>query len=998
MINQPYRLEDSNCIDRSSPVTFFFDGKRLTGFKGDTLASALLANGIRLVGRSFKYHRRRGIYSAGLEEPNAFVTLRAGGRHEPNVPATNIELYDGLTAISQNRWPSLGFDLLGITGLFSKFLSAGFYYKTFMGPTRKSWLLYEHFIRKAAGMGRAPDREDPDKYEKVFAFCDVLIVGAGPAGIMAALEAGRSGARVILAEDDFELGGSLLSRTGDHKSHWLRRAVTELESKSNIRIMQRTTVFGAYDSMTFGLVERAEEHQAKPAQYQPRQRYIEVNTKTAIIATGMIERPLVFGNNDLPGIMLASAAQTYLNRYGVLPGKKVIAFANNNSIYGVALDLAKAGTDVSVVDVRASIPDNIRQSVAEAGITLHLGKVVSTANGKNCVKSVDVAMFDAEASVSTGPVTRITCDTLLLSGGWTPTLHLVSQRGYKPHYDEKYATLVAGEIPAGFFLAGGVSMAYNFSQCLQSGIESARQAVTACGLSPESSDHQQAGDFADDDIELDVEALWEVPDPANGKPKMKFVDLQNDVKVDDINLAYREGYDSVELLKRYTTLGMSPDQGKTSNLNGLAILANNHNKPINEVGTTIFRPPYRSIPIGVLAGQSTGLHFRPIRRSPFHVLHEKNRAVFTQTGLWLRPWYFPMPGEDCASASLREAENVRNNVGLVDISSLGKIDVQGPDVAEFLNRVYVNNWDSLQPGKGRYGVMLRMDGIVMDDGTTSRLTDDHYFMTTTTAGAGKVMSHLEYLLQVAWPELKVHVTSVTSQWAALAIAGPNSRALLSKVVSDVDFNNDSFPFMGVVHGKINEVRVRLMRVSFSGELAYEVYIPAAYGQPVWQYIQDTGKDFDLTLYGTEALGILRIEKGHFAGPEIDGRTSLVDVGLGRMASNKKSFIGSALRQRDGIASSDRPTLVGLESIDGVKLRAGAILCEQGKHSGHGIGFISSATYSPALKKHIALGFVSGGMQKDGQKIDAIFPLKNEVSAVRVTSPHFYDPQGSRLHV
>lgn len=998
MTEQACRLPEGGRIDRAKPLSFSFDGRRYSGFSGDTLASALLANGVKLVARSFKYHRARGIYSAGIEEPNALFTLKSGDRVVPNVRGTGVELYDGLVAKSQNRWPSLRLDVMSAVGLFPKLFAAGFYYKTFMGPTRKSWLLYEHFIRRAAGLGAAASNPDPAHYEKAEAFCDVLVVGAGPSGLMAALAAGRSGARVILVEDDFELGGSLLARSpGGQTDQWLDAVAAELESMANVRIMKRTCVFGAYDNLVFGLVERINEYRSDPHPFEPWQRYWIVRARRAILATGMIERPIVFGNNDLPGVMLASAARTYANRFGVRVGQKIAVFTNNNSAYSSAIELANAGSDVTVIDSRREVEAGLVQTARGAGVTLHQGHVVARANGRQRVRSVDVTESSHAQTQPRETRFRLSCDSLLVSGGWTPTLHLLSQRGPKLVYDEKRAMFVAGKVPKGFLLAGAAACDPGLGDRVRSGERAGNAAAEQCGFAPRSVRADALPELSNDDPDLATEAMWEVPDVRGSKSAMKFVDIQNDVKTDDIGLAHREGYDSVELLKRYTTLGMATDQGKTANLNALAILAGLHRADINDVGTTMFRPPYRPVLVGALAGQTVHEHFRPTRRSPMHDWHERNGAVFTQTNLWVRPWYFPQPGESVRSASIREAVAVRERVGMVDVSSLGKIDVQGPDVAEFLNRVYVNNFDTLKPGKVRYGLMLRLDGIALDDGTTSRISEHDYFMTTTTAGESAVLTHLEYLLQTAWPDLEVQLTSVTSQWAGIAVAGPQCRSVLSNIIHDIDFSNEVLPFMGVDHGHLDGIPVRVSRLSFSGEMAYEVYVPAGYGEHVWQAIFDAGQAFGIVPYGTEALNILRTEKGHVAGPELDGRTNLIDLGMGRMASRKKPFVGSAMLQREGMVDPARPQLVGLKpEKDGDEFRAGAILCEQGQHGGHGLGRVSSVAYSPELATHIGLAFVSGGLSRQGDLIDAVFPLRDEVTAVRVVSPHFVDPNGERL--
>ncbi|MBI3370898.1 MAG: sarcosine oxidase subunit alpha family protein [Betaproteobacteria bacterium] len=999
MSAQPCRLARGGRIDRSRALSFEFDGRSYAGFAGDTLASALLANGVHLIGRSFKYHRPRGIYTAGLEEPNALVSLRRGGRHEPNVAATTVELFDGLEARSQNSWPALDFDLMRVIDRVSRVFASGFYYKTFMGPTRGAWMFYEKFIRRATGFGTPPLERDPDRYEKGHAFCDVLVVGGGASGLAAALAAGRSGARVVLVEDGADLGGSLLSRpTGGDTDAWLRTVVGELRRLPNVRLMTRTTVFGAYDNLVFGLLERVGDHLPVPAPEQPRQRYWVLRARQVVLATGMLERPIVFGNNDLPGVMLASAGRSYVNRFAVIPGRKIVVFTNNDTAYAAALDLAASGIEVAVVDLRSAVSAELQHDARHAGIALHPGCAVARANGGMHVRSVEVCTFDSAQATIGDAKLRLPCDLLLVSGGWTPTLQLLGQRGAKPVYDEKRAMFVAAEIPRGYRVTGSATGEPGLRLRVASGLKQGSTAAQACGFAVSPDAESVGATFHDERIMTDITPVAAIPDPPDAGYRKKFVDFQHDVGFDDIALALREGYESIEHLKRYTTLGMALDQGKTSSVNALAIAARMLGRPINELGTTTFRPPYRPIAIGALAGPETGLHFKPIRRSPMHELHARNGAVFTTAGFWLRPWYYPKPGESPRDAYIREADAVRKAVGMVDVSSLGKIDVQGPDAAEFLNRVYTNGFDTLVIGKARYGVMLRPDGIVADDGTTSRLSENHYFMTTTTVGAGKVMTFLEYLLQTAWPELRVQLTSVTSQWAAIAVAGPRGRDLVAALVRDVDFENAAFPFMGVRHGHVGAIPVRLLRVSFSGEMAYELYTPAGFGEALWQALSDAGQPFGLVVYGVEALGALRIEKGHVAGAEIEGRTTLADMGLARMASKKKEYIGSALSRREGLIDGNRQQLVGLEAASSaVALRAGAILCEPGRHQGHGIGFVSSVTYSPALGRHIAMGFVAGGMSREGTVIDAVFPLRGEVTAVRVRSPHFVDPEGVRLN-
>ena len=1003
MSGQPNRLPSGGRIDRARALSFRFDGKSYQGQAGDSLASALAANGVRLLGRSFKYHRPRGQIAAGVDEPNALVTLREGARREPNTPATVVELYDGLVAESQNRWPSLDLDLASVNGLLSPIFTAGFYYKTFMGPGRRAWMLYEHFIRRAAGLGSATREPDPDHYEKMQAFCDVLVIGGGPAGLAAALAAGRGGARVILAEQEPALGGALLDRpAGGPGDTWLAETTAALADLERVRVLTRTTAFGIYDGNVVGLVERLGDHLPEPAPHVARQRYWTVRPQRVVHASGALERPLVFGNNDLPGVMLASAARSLLNRAAVLPGRKAVVFTNNDSAYAGALELAAAGAAVTLVDARPEVAEPLRAAAEAQGVALLPGHVVTSAHGGKAVTSVDVGPYDAASGDCPSVSRQLPCDLLCHSGGWSPTVHLHSHRGGRPTYDAGIAAFVPGAAVAGQASAGACRGSFTTAEAVEQGAAAGAAAAQACGH-----DASGAALAAPDDEgawQSPLLPLWEVPAPAQSKCGKKFVDQQNDVTTKDIALAHREGYVSVEHLKRYTTLGMATDQGKSANVNALAIMAALRGETIPEVGTTTFRPPYSSVAIGALAGQEVGRHLKPIRRSAVHDWHAANGAVFTDAGYWKRPWYYPKPGEGLDAAYRRETAEVRKSVGMVDVSTLGKIDVQGPDAAEFLNRVYTNGWKTLPVGKARYGLMLRDDGFVMDDGTTSRLAEDHYFMTTTTAQAGPVMAYLEFLLQTAWPELKVQVTSVTEQWTGIAVSGPRTRDMLAAAVEDIDLSNEAFPFMGVRSGhlvaRFDSLPVRLHRISFSGELAYEVYTQSGYGEALWEALVEVGKHFDLVLYGTEALGALRIEKGHVAGAELDGRTTIGDLGLEKMASSKKPYAGSVLRHREALVDPDRPRLVGLIPEDrDERLRNGMILCAQGEPAtGHGLGHITSVTYSPALGHYVGLGLLRGGLEAhEGGLVDAVNALEDKTVPVRVVSNHFFDPKGERMY-
>lgn len=980
------RLPSGGRIDRSRTLTVQFDGRAFQAHPGDTLASALLAGGQQIFARSFKYHRPRGLMTAGVEEPNALVHLRDGARHEPNAQTTMVEAFDGLTSTSQNAWPSLDFDIGSVNGALSRFFGAGFYYKTFIGPFKGTgfWMACEKIIRRAAGMGRATTLDDPDHYEKLNAFCDVLIVGAGPAGIAAALAAGRKGETVILVEQDHALGGALLGEeVGAASDAWLSQAEAELRTLSNVRILSRTTAFGAYDSEVFGLVERFQDHMKVPEAGKPRQRYWLVRTKRAILATGAIERPMVFAGNDMPGVMLASAVRKYLNRYAVLAGDKIVVATNNDSAYTAALDLAKAGAEVTLCDLRSNVPTTLSNEVGKAGIELKTGYAVLKAEGGKGVRAAQLVPVDANGRATAKP-TRIGCDLIAMSGGWAPALHLWSQRFGKPQYHASLDAFLPPAEKGEFKCIGSLVGAVSLTETLKQG----HAAGGSVGEAP-----SLAGQ--DDFWGRDLKPVTVITKADGSTPGKAFVDFQHDVKLADIDQAHLEGYVSVEHLKRYTTSGMAADQGKTSNLNALARMASLRGMDIPNVGTTTFRPPYTPVSIGALVGHEHGLHFRPIRLSTIHDWHTESGAEMIEAGAWLRPWYYPTEGESIRDAYIREAAHVREHVGIVDVSTLGKIAVQGPDAAEFLNRVYVNGFKTLPIGRLRYGVMLREDGFVLDDGATARLGENDYFMSTTTANAAKVLAQAELLLQTAWRDLKVHVTTITDQWAAIAIAGPNSRSVLTDLAG-ADLSGQALPNNHFSYVTIAGVPCRLHRMSYSGELAYEIYIPAKSGRKVWESLVLAGAPYKLKPYGTEAMGALRIEKGHVAGAEIEGRTTMKDLGLEGFASSKKPFIGSVLRRRPVLEDPARPSLVGLEIVGEAGARAGSLLFSQDAPTkGHGEGWVSSTTYSPALKKNIALALLSRGPDRIGETIQVVDFVGNQTLQAKVVSHHFFDPEGHR---
>ncbi|WP_294228005.1 sarcosine oxidase subunit alpha family protein [uncultured Shimia sp.] len=972
-------------IDRSSRVNFQFDGKTYQGHKGDTLASALLANDVRLMGRSFKYHRPRGVMTAGSEEPNALMKLRTGARQEPNSRATVTELFDGLEARSQNRFPSLKFDFMGINDRFSNFLTAGFYYKTFMWP-RAFWeKLYEPVIRKAAGLGSISFEDDPDSYDKGFLHCDLLVVGSGPAGLMAALTGGRAGARVILAEEDFITGGRLNAEThavgGMSGSDWARSVMAELESLENVRILTRTTVIGAFDHGIYGAVERVSDHLLVPESGKPRQTLWRIYSKRAVLAAGATERPIAFENNDRPGVMMAGAVRAYVNRWAVTPHQQVAVFTNNDDGHRTAADLIAKGVDVTgVIDVRPDAPSLV-------GIEVFAGAHVVNSKGLLGLKSVQIRLANGE-------IRDLTCGALGVSGGWNPNVHLTCHQRGRPVWNDTIAAFVpGGEMPVGLTVAGAANGHLSTAQALQTGADAAVRALKGLGVSAAAPDLPEA-----EDAPISLTPFWYVKE---GKGRA-WIDQQNDVTVKDIKLAHQENFRSVEHLKRYTTLGMATDQGKTSNMGGLAVMAELTGKSIPETGTTIFRPPYTPVAMGALAGRSIGKDFHPTRETPSHKWAVEQGAEFVEAGNWLRAQWFPQPGETHWRQSVdREVLQTRKSVGICDVTTLGKIDVQGADAAEFLNKIYANGFAKLPVGKVRYGLMLREDGIAYDDGTAARLAEDHFVVTTTTANAVLVYRNMEFARQCLWPDLDVQLISTTEAWAQYAVAGPNARKLLQKVVDpEFDLSNDAFPFMAC--GEITVcggLQARLFRISFSGELAYEIAVPTRYGDAMIRALMEAGEEFDAVPYGTEALGVMRIEKGHAAGNELNGTTTALKLGLGRMVSKKKDCIGNVLSEREGLNATGALRLVGLRPVDSKDvIPAGAHLMNaDGSVSAKtDLGYVTSAAYSPILGCSIALAFLKGGGDRMGDVLRVINPLEGQEVRAEVVSAHFVDPEGERL--
>ncbi|MCP4492684.1 MAG: sarcosine oxidase subunit alpha family protein [Gammaproteobacteria bacterium] len=992
------RLLHGGRIDREQAIRFSWDGGNMIGYAGDSLASALMANGETVLGRSFKYHRPRGIMSAGVEESGAMVTMGEGKRRDPNVKATMQELYNGLVATGQNAWPNVRLDLGAINGAFGRFFSAGFYYKTFMGIPPLEWgkgtglwMKYESIIRKAAGMGEASREADPDVYDHAHAYCDLLVVGSGPAGLSAALTAAKTGLDVLLVEQDSQLGGDYLNQPTDRPEKQRLDLIAKLEN-AGARIMTRTTAFGLYDSGVAGLLERVTDHLSDPDKHLPRHRFWTVRTRQTIIASGALERNIAFGNNDRPGVMTVAAARAYLNRYAVLPGQDIVVATNNDSAYITATELAGAGAEVSLLDARAVIPESLMALAGHHTVSLRTRSAPLNVRGARGVNGVDIAVETANGWVVHGAES---CDLLLVSGGWSPVVHLLSHRGFKPEWNAEQACFVGSEnVDEPIYLAGSAAAVWNTDDCGKSGESAALKAIKALGGKSRQKAAPASGGW-----QAPIKPLYEVSVP--GRHLKSFVDMQHDVTCDDVRLAHREGFVSVEHLKRYTTLGMATDGGKVGNIIGLALMAEAQGKEIPEVGTTTFRPPYTPVSIGALKGRNVDEHFRPLRRTPMHSWNLEHGATMTMAGLWHRPWYFARQGEGISEAYVREAETTRRAVGLCDVTSLGKIAIQGPDAAEFLNRIYTNPFAKLPIGKARYGIMLRDDGIVMDDGTTWRLSETDYFMTTTTAHAGKVMVWLEELLQTRWQDLRVHVTSVSEQWAGSAVAGPKSRKVLEACVEDAAvMSNDVFPFMGVIETTLKGgIPCRIARISFSGEMAFEAYVPSDYATALMELLWATAEPLDGCLYGLEALGAMRIEKGHVTGAELDGRVTIDDAGLGKMASPNKSFIGSAMRNRAELLREDRPQLVGIKPKDSSQtFNAGSILCAQDKVCGLGEGWISAVTHSPALGHWIGLGFISSGYQAwEGKTVIAADPVRKGNIEVEIISPHMYDPSGERMY-
>lgn len=1010
---QVYRLNTGGRIDRSRTLSFTFNGQRYQGHPGDTLASALLANGVDIVNRSFKYSRPRGIVAAGAEEPNAIVQLGSSEAGQvPNVRATQQALYEGLTATSTNGWPNVQRDLMGLIGkLGGQFMPPGFYYKTFMAPA-SMWLTYEKYIRKAAGLGRSPMEADPDSYDHFNQHCDVLVVGAGAAGLAAALAAARSGARVIVADEQDEMGGSLLSSRetleGKPADQWVVRVLDELAGCENVTLLPRTTANGYHDHNFVTLHERRTEHLSDTAPVenghrQVRARLHRVRAGQVILCTGAHERPLVYAGNDVPGNLLAGAVSTYIRRYGVAPGRKLVLSTSNDYGYRAALDWKEAGCKVvAIVDAREAPAGDWVDAARAQGIDIITGSAVIEAKGSNRVTAARVAKIDIDAFKVSGTVQELACDTIASSGGYSPVIHLASHTGARPTWRDDIIGFVPGLVK-GVQACGGANGCYALGDVLAEGVEAGIKAAAAMGHAVQtvtlpSAERLQQGPAV---------ALFQVPHekPTLRGPK-QFVDLQNDVTAAGIELATREGFESIEHIKRYTAMGFGTDQGKLGNINGMAIAARCLGRSIPEVGTTVFRPNYTPVTFGAIVGRHCRDLFDPERYTALHQWHVERGAEFEDVGQWKRPWYYPEKvngkTETMHEAVARECLAVREKVGILDASTLGKIDIQGPDAREFLARVYTNKWEKLAVGKCRYGLMCKDDGMVTDDGVTSCLAENHFLMTTTTGGAAAILEWLELWHQTEWPELDVYFSSVTDHWATMTITGPEARKLLAEI-SDLDLDRDSFKFMDWRSGKVAGVPARVFRISFTGELTFEINVQANYAMHVWQTLFKHGEKYGLTPYGTETMHVLRAEKGFIiVGQETDGSVTPEDLGMQWCVGYDKpySWIGKRALTRSDTKRENRKQLVGLRPKDPkVILEEGAQIVLDPKHAipMPMVGHVTSSYYSPILDSGFALAVVKGGHQKLGETV--YLPMADgQTHEAEIVSTVFYDPKGERQHV
>ena len=1001
-MSKKLRVNNKNFIDQTIRISFKFNGQTLYGYKGDTLASALLANNTHLVGRSFKYHRPRGIMTCGSEEPNAIVQIgNDPSLTEPNVRATEIELYEGLEASSQNCWPSVNFDIGGISNFFSPFIPAGFYYKTFMWPA-SFWEKYEYFIRKSAGLGKSPTKPDQDVYDHRYLHCDVLVVGGGISGIIAAKMAAQKNLNTVLLDDKNSLGGSTIFQNNenfkinnDNSNLWLKKEIETLNSFKNLTVKTRTSL-AAYHSYNYLLArENLTDHLSlNERKDKIRQRLWKIRAKKVIIATGAIERPLIFNNNDRPGIILSSSIKKYIDYYGVKCGQKISLFTNNDSAYETSISLNNSGVNVnSVIDIRDKSNSSIVKQAEKLGIKIHWKHTVVNTHGYKKINSIELMKISDDGSGVVGNKINFECDCLGISGGWTPMVHLFTQSGGKLKFRDSDNVFLPDKAPSDQISVGSCNGDFELDNILKNSNKSVKEF-----LNIDNSDYDNLDIICSK--EVDKKNIWLLPsDKPLGKTK-PFLDFQNDSTAKDVKLALREGFKSIEHVKRYTTTGMGTDQGKLSNMHALGIVAETAGVKMSELGTTTFRPPYTPLSFGAIVGRNVGEFFDITRKTPIHDWHVEHKAEFENVGQWKRAWYYPKENENMHQAVQRESKAARDSAGILDASTLGKIDIQGTDASEFLNRVYTNAWSKLEIGKCRYGLMLNEDGMVYDDGVTTRLGENHYIMTTTTGGAANVLSKLEDYLQTEWPELDVYLTSVTDHYATVSISGPNSKKIISKIIPELDLSDNKFPHMSFKNVMIGKIKCRVMRISFTGELSYEINVQSSYGKSVWEKCFEAGKEFNITPYGTEAMHLLRAEKGFIiAGQDTDGTMTPVDLQMNWIISKKKyDFIGKRSLYRSDTIRDDRKQLVGLLTDDPNEvLEEGAqIVSEKNKKPIEMLGHVTSSYFSPNLNKSIALAVVISGKKLKGQKM--FIPMKNKTIGVTITDSVFLDKENKRLNV
>ena len=995
------RINNKQFVDETRKLSFIFNGKKLYGYKGDTLASALLSNDIHLVGRSFKYHRPRGIMTSGSEEPNAILQIgNDDALTDPNVRATEIELYDGLICNSQNCWPSVKFDIGGINNFLSPLLPAGFYYKTFMWPA-SFWEKYEYFIRKSAGLGKSPTKQDPDMYDHRYMHCDILIVGGGVSGLIAAKIASDDNKKVLLLEDKELLGGSLIYDDNDiskidnqKSSEWLKKLIENIKNDKNIIIKTRTSL-AAYHNYNFLLARQnlTDHLSVNDRNNKIRQRLYKIRAKKVIISTGAIERPQVFHNNDRPGIMLASAVKKYIDYYCVRCGLENVIFTNNDSAYETALSLHKSGTKLNaIIDIRDNSSSEIVNKVKSLGIQIYWNHTVVNTKGYKRINKITIMKLNDKGNDVVGKKIELNCDCLAISGGWTPMVHLFTQSGGKLKFDNKDNIFVPDKTNLNQLSIGSAKGDFELDDVLKNSIKDTKKFLQIENSNFDKIDVQCSK-------EKEKKNIWLLPSDKPLSKTKPFLDYQNDSTAKDIKLALREGFKSIEHVKRYTTTGMGTDQGKLANMHALGIVADTTNTNMGDLGTTTFRPPYTPLTFGTIVGRNVGQFFDIFRKTPMHDWHVDNNAKFENVGQWKRAWYYPKDGETMHDAVQRESKAARESSGILDASTLGKIDIQGTDANEFLNRVYTNAWSKLQIGKCRYGLMLNEDGMVYDDGVTTKLGENHYLMTTTTGGAANVMSKLEDYLQTEWPELDVFLTSVTDHYATASVCGPNAKKIINKIFKDLDLSDESFPHMSFKEVKLGNINCRIMRISFTGELSYEINVEASYGKYIWEKCIEAGKEFNITPYGTETMHLLRAEKGFIiVGQDTDGTMTPVDLQMDWIISKKKyDFIGKRSLYRSDTIREDRKQLVGLLTDDPNEiLEEGAqIVKDENKKPVNMLGHVTSSYFSPTLKKSIALAVLKEGKKLKGQKL--LVPMIDKTIKVTVSDTVFLDKENERIN-